>query len=404
MLPLCCIKKMLLFIFFMRVAALPPHLPQHSFSSQILKQQLLYDDTNKPPQYFDNSLPQSIRKINTGNGYTLAPTEIAFATIGATHPFAVNQQSRDDWYALWLKDLQRRQKQQFRTTNFRTQKVLHPFAQKQRSLVIDNTNAKDNLQFNEFGDDNEYSKELAPNRDEHQILNVGDNVNYALRNDNEQLLNDKNMQKRTDNNKDRDSAEIENYDKVFKMSKKRKPLPIGDQWPRTVFDIITSYEEQAPKLKPRYPYALSERDNDLKESLKQLEKMQNYNKREKLRTDKDEQQQFVPSISAGTMTNLGDFFRDLSTNVNFSENSKLSHSGKKLLEGEHSLRSILEEQFSNDKDVTDGDPNTKTSGVLHAIRNYRPSQKIRSLVAMNPPGYHGSHFIDPNYMWVGLGK
>ncbi|XP_036331623.1 uncharacterized protein LOC118743185 [Rhagoletis pomonella] len=105
---------------------------------------------------------------------------------------------------------------------------------------------------------------------------------------------------------------------------------------------------------------------------------------------------FLPSISAGAMTHLGNFFTDLSKNVRYNEKSQsLGHEEAKLLEGQHPLRQ-LHEKIAGEHEAN--------AEFLHAIRTYRPSQKIRSLVAMNPRGYHGAQFIDPNYMWVGLGK
>ena len=110
------------------------------------------------------------------------------------------------------------------------------------------------------------------------------------------------------------------------------------------------------------------------------------------------------------MTNLGDFFRDLSKNVHHAEMGKPPIVGEeehKLLQGAHPLR-MLELQYdadntnNRDKSLAFAD---RTAEFLQAIRSYRPSQKIRYLVSMNPHGYgHGSQFIDPNYMWVGLGK
>ena len=80
------------------------------------------------------------------------------------------------------------------------------------------------------------------------------------------------------------------------------------------------------------------------------------------------------------------------------EKSRLSNSEEVLLDGDHPIQMLKEELNS------DGTRPTGTAAFLHAIRNYRPSQRIRSLVALNPEGYHGSQFLDPNYMWLGLGK
>ncbi|XP_039957653.1 uncharacterized protein LOC120772877 [Bactrocera tryoni] len=124
----------------------------------------------------------------------------------------------------------------------------------------------------------------------------------------------------------------------------------------------------------------------------QHERQQELNEAKKLaykrnKTGNMDQRNFLPSISAGAMTHLGNFFTDLSKNVRHNEKAQpLNHEEAKLLEGHHPFR------------------HEANADLLHAIRTYRPSQKIRSLVAMNPRGYHGAQFIDPNYMWVGLGK
>lgn len=101
------------------------------------------------------------------------------------------------------------------------------------------------------------------------------------------------------------------------------------------------------------------------------------------------------------MTNLGKFFRDLSKNVHFSEQYQWSAEQQKLLEGDPNFSNI---QYHLEKPNAATDQ--QTAEWIKAIRFYRPSQKIRSLVAMNPHGQwaHSSQFIDPNYMWVGLGK
>ncbi|XP_013108780.2 uncharacterized protein LOC106088039 [Stomoxys calcitrans] len=109
---------------------------------------------------------------------------------------------------------------------------------------------------------------------------------------------------------------------------------------------------------------------------------------------------YLPAISAGSMVNLGKFFRDLSKNVQFSEKYQWSADDQKLLEGDPHFGN-LQHHFSEPEVTTD-----RTGEWIKAIRFYRPSQKIRSLVEMNPHGQwaHGSNFIDPNYMWMGLGK
>jgi len=96
---------------------------------------------------------------------------------------------------------------------------------------------------------------------------------------------------------------------------------------------------------------------------------------------------------------LGYFFKDLSGNVRYTEQNKIGREDKAILHGTHPLRMIY------DGMPLPGEVNpVKAAEILQAIRKYRPNQKIRSLIGLHPPGYHASHLIDPNYMWVGLGK
>ncbi|XP_017106735.2 uncharacterized protein [Drosophila bipectinata] len=162
---------------------------------------------------------------------------------------------------------------------------------------------------------------------------------------------------------------------------KRAPI----QWPPPE----DSEEQQPPEGEPRYPFAYA---HTLPWKRKQVSQPQ------KLR--------YKPSISAGAMTNLGDFFNQLEANVRFAEQSQLGESETRLLEGKHPHPMVL--QVLPTKAPIDAaqqeEQDLKTSKLLHALRSYRPSQKIRSLVSRNPQGYRGSQFIDPSYMWLGLGK
>uniref|UniRef100_A0A1A9WQT2 Uncharacterized protein n=1 Tax=Glossina brevipalpis TaxID=37001 RepID=A0A1A9WQT2_9MUSC len=120
--------------------------------------------------------------------------------------------------------------------------------------------------------------------------------------------------------------------------------------------------------------------------------------------EKQQQRMFSPAISGSVMTNLGKFFRDLSKNVHYSEQYHWGENEQKLLKGHGAIGS-----FQNHPPDALPDPSNGTADnteLIEAIRFYRPSQKIRSLVAMNPHGQwsHDSNFIDPNYIWVGLGK
>ncbi|XP_017014407.2 uncharacterized protein [Drosophila takahashii] len=115
---------------------------------------------------------------------------------------------------------------------------------------------------------------------------------------------------------------------------------------------------------------------------------------------------YMPSISAGAMTNLGGFFNQLEANLRFAEQSQLGESETRMLEGKHPHPLHLPPMPPDapDDPAQQQEHDRKTSKLLHALRSYRPSQKIRSLVSRNPQGYRGSQFIDPSYMWLGLGK
>ncbi|KAL0278142.1 UNVERIFIED_CONTAM: hypothetical protein PYX00_000049 [Menopon gallinae] len=46
-----------------------------------------------------------------------------------------------------------------------------------------------------------------------------------------------------------------------------------------------------------------------------------------------------------------------------------------------------------------------TAAYLHAIRNQRPSHRIRNFVAnAEPLTLRGSNYYDPSYLWSGLGR
>uniref|UniRef100_A0A0A1XMZ8 Uncharacterized protein n=1 Tax=Zeugodacus cucurbitae TaxID=28588 RepID=A0A0A1XMZ8_ZEUCU len=163
------------------------------------------------------------------------------------------------------------------------------------------------------------------------------------------------------------------------------------------------YKNEQPLRTKRISYARNRRleSGYIPYTAYQHDRQQEFNEAKKLaykrnKTGNVDQRNFLPSISAGAMTHLGNFFTDLSKNVRYNEKSQpLNHEEAKLLEGHHPLRQ-LHERMAGEHEAN--------AELLHAIRTYRPSQKIRSLVAMNPRGYHGAQFIDPNYMWVGLGK
>ncbi|XP_052860791.1 uncharacterized protein LOC128267882 [Anopheles cruzii] len=107
---------------------------------------------------------------------------------------------------------------------------------------------------------------------------------------------------------------------------------------------------------------------------------------------------FMPSISVGALTNLGDFFQNLKQNLESLESKNLNHEQVKLLEGQNMI-SHLRKEFVEDYPKPAG-----SAAFLHAIRNYRPSHRIRALVSTVPELYRGTNYHDPVYMLAGLGK
>ncbi|XP_055628569.1 uncharacterized protein LOC129770016 isoform X2 [Toxorhynchites rutilus septentrionalis] len=111
-----------------------------------------------------------------------------------------------------------------------------------------------------------------------------------------------------------------------------------------------------------------------------------------------DKERFSPSISVGSLTNLGDFFHTLKHNLESLETRNLSNDQVKLLQGQNMI-SNLRKEFIEDFPKPAG-----SAAFLHAIRNYRPSHRIRALVSSVPDLYRGTNFHDPVYKLAGLGK
>ncbi|XP_053686912.1 uncharacterized protein LOC128736455 [Sabethes cyaneus] len=115
-----------------------------------------------------------------------------------------------------------------------------------------------------------------------------------------------------------------------------------------------------------------------------------------------EPEPFAPSISIGefygALTNLGDFFQHLKHNLESLESKNLSHDQVRLLEGQNMITNLRKE-FIEDYPKPAG-----SAAFLHAIRNYRPSHRIRALVSAVPDLYRGTNYHNPVYKYVGIGK
>ncbi|XP_058459821.1 uncharacterized protein LOC131435693 isoform X2 [Malaya genurostris] len=109
-------------------------------------------------------------------------------------------------------------------------------------------------------------------------------------------------------------------------------------------------------------------------------------------------ERFAPSISIGALTNLGDFFQHLKHNLESLESKNLSHDQVKLLEGQNMISNLRKEL------IEEYPKPAGSAAFLHAIRNYRPSNRIRALVSSVPDLYRGTNFHDPVYKLAGLGK
>jgi hypothetical protein len=77
------------------------------------------------------------------------------------------------------------------------------------------------------------------------------------------------------------------------------------------------------------------------------------------------------------LTNLQGFFNDLKNNLEVIEAKNLTPNQIKLLEGQNIQANLRREYV--DEYSPPGRP-TGTAAFLHAIRTYRPSNKIRALV------------------------
>uniref|UniRef100_A0A182TGE7 Uncharacterized protein n=1 Tax=Anopheles melas TaxID=34690 RepID=A0A182TGE7_9DIPT len=135
-----------------------------------------------------------------------------------------------------------------------------------------------------------------------------------------------------------------------------------------------------------------------------------------------EEGSFMPSISVGALTNLGDFFQNLKHNLESLESKNLNNDQVKLLEGQNMISNLRKgtttrpwvlqapmtpsflKGSSIPEFVEDYPKPAGSAAFLHAIRNYRPSHRIRALVSTVPELYRGTNFHDPVYMLAGLGK
>lgn len=102
------------------------------------------------------------------------------------------------------------------------------------------------------------------------------------------------------------------------------------------------------------------------------------------------------------MMNLRDFFDGLKSNVHMLESQAVTPEEFKALHSSlaapvESFRSVS--QYVEDSHIRP----TANAAYLHAIRMYRPSHRVRALVAHHPDQYRGANNYNPSYLWTGLG-
>ncbi|XP_069700273.1 uncharacterized protein [Periplaneta americana] len=103
---------------------------------------------------------------------------------------------------------------------------------------------------------------------------------------------------------------------------------------------------------------------------------------------------FTPYISVGVLSNMQQFFDSLRTNLESLE--QLPHDEREALLGQ---------QVSNAAEQGPAFRPKATAAYLHALRNHRPSHKIRNFVSESEPAtLRGSNHYDPNWLWTGLGR
>lgn len=105
-------------------------------------------------------------------------------------------------------------------------------------------------------------------------------------------------------------------------------------------------------------------------------------------------------LIAGAMMNLRDFFDSLKGNVDAIQAKALSpQEFRALTQPVESFRSVSS-QYVEDSHIQRP---TANAAYLHAMRMYRPSPRIRALVAHHPESYRGANNYNPSYLWTGLG-
>ncbi|XP_055535501.1 uncharacterized protein LOC129724541 isoform X2 [Wyeomyia smithii] len=158
----------------------------------------------------------------------------------------------------------------------------------------------------------------------------------------------------------------------------------------TVLKFLAQYTGEAAAFDPMTPDEFNDNGGKRAAALRSTMARRSHSSKEP--------EPFAPSISIGALTNLGDFFQHLKHNLESLESKNLSHDQVKLLEG-HNMVSNLRKEF-----IEDYPKPTGSAAFLHAIRNYRPSHRIRALVSTVPDLYRGTNYHNPAWKYIGIGK
>nr|CAD7440199.1 unnamed protein product [Timema bartmani] len=102
---------------------------------------------------------------------------------------------------------------------------------------------------------------------------------------------------------------------------------------------------------------------------------------------------FNHHIRKGVLSNMQHFFENLRSNLESLES--LPAEEKEALLG-RAVATVEQDRTMRPR---------ATAAYLHALRNHRPSHKIRSFVSSpEPANLRGTNQYDPNYLWTGLGR
>ncbi|XP_059614154.1 uncharacterized protein LOC132260198 [Phlebotomus argentipes] len=104
------------------------------------------------------------------------------------------------------------------------------------------------------------------------------------------------------------------------------------------------------------------------------------------------EEQFIPSISVGALTNLRGFFDNLKYNLESLESKSLTPNQVRFLTSSNTPPENFKYEYVDESQVKP----SGTAAFLHAIRQYRPSNRVRALVPM-----HSDTYRNPGLYYAG---